>query len=94
MDVSQIIVSTGKSDWIREVTDDETSIAGLVKAEYERLQKQSTQGGLLSKLRNKVSGGGGGGDGEGTATKPADALPGVHPSSAAAPPDGSVSSRL
>ncbi|GAA5873051.1 hypothetical protein JCM3774_000323 [Rhodotorula dairenensis] len=90
----QIIVSTGKSDWIREVTDDETSIAGLVKAEYDRLQKASAGGGLLSKLGSKVFGGGSGDDGKDATTKAAETLPGVHPSSAAAPPDGSVSSRL
>ncbi|KWU42107.1 hypothetical protein RHOSPDRAFT_30239 [Rhodotorula sp. JG-1b] len=89
----QVIVSTGKSDWIREVTDDETSIPGLVKAEYDRLQKASDgRGGLLAKLGSKVFGDkGSGGDAKSDVTED---LPGVHPSSAAAPRNGSVSSRL
>lgn len=89
----QIIVSTGKSDWIREVTDDETSIPGLVKAEYDKLQKASdARGGLLAKLGSKVFGDkGSGSDAKSDVTED---LPGVHPSSAATPRDGSVSSRL
>ncbi|GAA5980799.1 hypothetical protein JCM10908_003872 [Rhodotorula pacifica] len=91
----QIIVSTGKSDWIREVTDDEASIPGLVKAEYDKLQKASGgQGGLLAKLGGKVFGRSGNGEGDGKAAKAGEDLPGVHPSSAAGSPDGSVSSLL
>ncbi|BGP52473.1 hypothetical protein JCM8202_000119 [Rhodotorula sphaerocarpa] len=88
----QILVSTGKSDWIREVTDDENSIQGLVKAEYERAEKASAgRPGLFSKLSSKVFGG------DGNKGKPAGGsaeAAGVHPSLVAPPSDGSVSSRL
>ncbi|KAG0664055.1 hypothetical protein C6P46_001916 [Rhodotorula mucilaginosa] len=89
----QIIVSTGKSDWIREVTDDETSIPGLVKAEYDKLQEASDgRSGMLAKLGSKVFGGAGSGV-DAKSEAPED-LPGVYPSSAATPPKRSGSSRL
>ncbi|GJN91962.1 hypothetical protein Rhopal_004990-T1 [Rhodotorula paludigena] len=85
----QILVSTGKSDWIREVTDDDESITGLVRKAYDNAVKDEVKGGkgVLGKLGNKLFGGSGG-------DKDEAGPPGVHPSSAAPPIDTSVSSKL
>lgn len=85
----QILVSTGKSDWIREVTDDDESIPGLVRRAYDNAVKDEAKGGkgVLGKLGNKLFGGNGG-------DKHEAGPPGVHPSSAAPPIDAAVSSKL
>lgn len=77
----QILISTGKSDWAREVTDESASLAGLVKAAYESdgaKGEAKGPGKLLGKLSKKLLGGG---------DKPVDdaALTGVFPSSAVVP---------
>ncbi|BGP21209.1 sucrase/ferredoxin-like family protein [Rhodotorula toruloides] len=85
----QILVSSGKSDWIREVTDDFDSIPGLVKVAYDEATTKPS-GGLLSKVGGKLFQGGKGKEEE----KGKRGLPGVHPSKAAAPADVAASSRL
>ncbi|GAA6044255.1 hypothetical protein JCM8097_002095 [Rhodosporidiobolus ruineniae] len=83
----QILVSTGKSDWPHNVCEDSKDIPGLVEAAYGEAEKsgdKSGRPGLLSKLSSKLLGGGKGDAGP----------PGVHPSSAALPPDTAPSSKL
>ena len=87
----QILVSTGKSDWIREVTDDADSIPGLVRAVFDETSAAGTPSekkGLLGKFGAMVLGGDKKKDDE------QEGVPGVHPSSAAPPADGVVSSKL
>ncbi|GAA5821872.1 hypothetical protein JCM3770_000627 [Rhodotorula araucariae] len=82
----QILVSTGKSDWIREVTDDAESIPGLVRVSFDEMAAAGTPSpGLVGRLGEKLFKKKEDGEGE---------LPGVHPSSAAPPPDVAVSSKL
>lgn len=74
------------------MTDDDKSIPGLVKAEYEKVEKANGgagKDGLFAKLGNKVFGSGA------SAQKGKEVeVPGVHPSAANPPPDTAVSSRL
>ncbi|TNY23737.1 cytochrome P450 oxidoreductase [Rhodotorula diobovata] len=86
----QILVSTGKSDWIREVTEDGESIPGLVRAAYDETAAAGTPSekkGLLGKIGGKLFGGDKKGEQE-------EGIPGVHPSSAAPLAEGAVSSKL
>ncbi|GAA5843695.1 hypothetical protein JCM11251_003466 [Rhodosporidiobolus azoricus] len=87
----QVLVSTGKSDWPHDISEDQQGLPYLIQSAYEDLNKAdsgSGGSGLLGKLTGKLFGGGGGGKAA------AAALPGVYPSSAAPPPDVEVSSRL
>ncbi|GAA5935162.1 hypothetical protein JCM3775_007220 [Rhodotorula graminis] len=87
----QILVSTGKSDWIREVTDDADSIPGLVRAVFDETSAAGTPSekkGLLGKFGAMVLGG------DKKKEDEQEGIPGVHPSSAAPPADGVVSSKL
>ncbi|KAL8279133.1 hypothetical protein RQP46_008389 [Phenoliferia psychrophenolica] len=77
----QILISTGKSDWAREVTEEEESLAGLVKIAYAG----GGDGGkgpakLLGKLLKKIPGAG-----EKEKEKDEGPLKGVYPSSAVEP---------
>ncbi|GAA5891739.1 hypothetical protein JCM8208_002868, partial [Rhodotorula glutinis] len=87
----QILVSTGKSDWIREVTDDADSIPGLVRAVFDETSAAGTPSekkGLLGKLGAMVLGD------DKKKDEEQEGIPGVHPSSAAPRADGVVSSKL
>ncbi|PRQ77216.1 hypothetical protein AAT19DRAFT_12634 [Rhodotorula toruloides] len=81
----QILVSSGKSDWIREVTDDTDSIPGLVKLAYDEVTAKPSAG-LLGKIGGKLF--------KGKEEEEKGGLPGVHPSKAVAGADVAVSSRL
>lgn len=76
----QILVSTGKSDWAKEVTDDTARLAGMVKLAYEGGAGAKEGKGLLGKLSEKV--GGGKKDKKGEAEGE---VPGLFPSSAMEP---------
>ncbi|BGO88472.1 hypothetical protein NBRC10512_003014 [Rhodotorula toruloides] len=84
----QILVSSGKSDWIREVTDDTDSIPGLVKLAYDEATAKPSAG-LLGKVGGKLFK-----SGKGEEAEEKGGLPGVHPSKAVAGADVAVSSRL
>lgn len=52
----QVVISTGKSDWVREVTDEQDSIAQFIRDEYQSSQSTlSTKPSFLNKLARKFS---------------------------------------
>ncbi|GAA5909325.1 hypothetical protein JCM6882_000952 [Rhodosporidiobolus microsporus] len=82
----QVLVSTGKSDWAHDVCENKEELPALIQAAYEDANKEGGGGGgMLGKLSSKLF------KGKGAA---AGGPPGVHPSSAAPPPDVELSSRL
>ncbi|CEQ38643.1 SPOSA6832_00083, partial [Sporobolomyces salmonicolor] len=54
----QILISTGKSDWEREVTDNDASLAGLVRKAYDDAASGSSgsSGSFFGKLASKLAG--------------------------------------
>ncbi|KAM0752980.1 Sucraseferredoxin-like protein [Meredithblackwellia eburnea MCA 4105] len=86
----QIVISTGKSDWIREVTDDQDTLPGLTRIAYDaHVPKEGKAAKLLGKLSKKFLGGGSGPTNtNGNATPPATApsIEGVYASSASVEP--------
>ncbi|GAA6011739.1 hypothetical protein JCM11491_000735 [Sporobolomyces phaffii] len=87
----QVVISTGKADWDREVTDERDSLAQLVRDQYaERsaaaaASSTSTKPSFLDKLARKFSSSVTL-DSSSTTTTTGPAPPGVHPSSAQAGP--------
>ncbi|GAA5884560.1 hypothetical protein JCM16303_000028 [Sporobolomyces ruberrimus] len=76
----QVVISTGKSDWEREVTDETDSLAQLLRDEYaETISSASSKPSFLNNLARKFSSTV---NLKGSNDEP---LPGVHPSSARAP---------
>ncbi|GAA5941215.1 hypothetical protein JCM10213_007456 [Rhodosporidiobolus nylandii] len=88
----QIVISTGKSDWAHEVTEEEGSVPGLVCAAYEDAQKkrEGERPGMLGRLSSKLFGAG---DAE-TAKEQQPKQEGWHPTPAATPGEGKTSTRL
>lgn len=76
----QIIISTGKSDWPREVSEDTTQLAGLIKLASEEAAGTASGGrlgaALFGKLAKKLK------SPEGNPRE----LPGIYPSSLELPP--------